>query len=227
MGKSIAVLGAGVACALLWTGPAFAATSSLLIEASSPQCVGGYTTITLDVQGAVPGQTYALFGTSGYQASDPITATAADFSTTVQINHGYLGLTGDLESVDRSTTSNQIDVPNACPRVTTVVDPVTPSPTLITHIDTLGIASPITSTPRPIATSSRPPSAHHTSAAHVTRSATSTVPATASVTPTIGAAARTAHVTKTSWPDIAGIVGGALILGSLTAGFVVRRRSGR
>ena len=237
MGRLVAVLGAGAGCAVVWAGVtagvATAATPSLQIAASAPHCAGGHTTVTLEVHGAVPGQAYALYGTSGYQASDPFTATAADFSTSVQINHGYLGLTGDLESTDRSSTSNQIDVPDTCPRVTNVVDPVTPSPTMITHTDVLSIPAPTTAPPRHSVARAQATSTGRTptpSVAHPVSDTTSAAPSVATSAagswPSTGAAAHTADG-HSSWPSVAAIIGAALILGSLVAGFAVRRRTGR
>jgi hypothetical protein len=64
-------------------------------------------------------ESYTLVGTSGYPASDTLVAPAEVFSTSMQINHGYFGFSGDLEARASGQTSNPINVPDACRRAVT------------------------------------------------------------------------------------------------------------
>lgn len=164
-------------------------------------CRSGLVNVRTKVTGAVPGWTYALYGTSAYRASNLLTAGSASFTTTFVLTSSWKSFEGDLEAeTDSGPQMSQIrSIGPACAESTSTPTPSHRS-TVSTHSST---AQTITAT--------------DDGASQVSVVAS---PTTAPVSTSPAAQIRPASKTHTGW-----IVGLALVIAAGIGGvfFAVRR----
>jgi hypothetical protein len=182
------------------------------VSVGSSWCVGTHTTVRLTVHGAVAEATYALYGTSGYVASDEFHATGESFIISVQINHGYLGFTGDLESRSIGQVSNPFSIPDRC----VVIDRLPPNSPIVSPT-TARASTPIRAvTHTEILTNTDTPTSS-------TEQATDTSTSSAAVIAPVAAAAARHTQSSGATPIIIGIAA-VMVIAILAGGTVIARR---
>jgi hypothetical protein len=97
---------ASVSAAVLAAAPAAAAPPPLSWQVTHTRCVAGVVHLDVSITGAVVGQAYAIYGTSGLRAStEEVVASAPVFTATFTPNDAYgsndaahFSVTGDVEA---------------------------------------------------------------------------------------------------------------------------------
>ena len=123
MRRGLIALAAGAA--LVSTSTPAAAAPALSWRIVQTRCVAGVVHLDVAVTGAVVGQSYAIYGTSGLLASnETVTAKAASFTATFTPNEaygandaGHFSVTGDLEAPSIGQRSQVRTISASCSAV--------------------------------------------------------------------------------------------------------------